>query len=122
MKTMQLVPAMEQGGVERGVVEVNRALSAIGWENVVVSAGGRLAEQIVADGGRHITLDVKSKNPFTYFSRAAKLMLCPDMTVKQAAARLKFSSEFYFSHFFKHMCGLSPKRYREKSVFSIGRK
>lgn len=73
MKTLQLVPAMEQGGVERGVVEVNRILVADGWENVVVSAGGRLAEQIVADGGRHVTLDVKSKNPFTYFSRAAKL-------------------------------------------------
>ena len=73
MKTMQLVPAMEQGGVERGVVEVNRALSSLGWENVVVSAGGRLAEQIVADGGRHVTLDVKSKNPLTYFFRAAKL-------------------------------------------------
>ena len=73
MKTLQLVPAMEQGGVERGVVEVNRALSAFGWENVVVSAGGRLAEQIVADGGRHVTLDVKSKNPLTYFFRAAKL-------------------------------------------------
>ena len=73
MKTLQLVPAMEQGGVERGVVEVNRALVAAGWENVVVSAGGRLADQIVADGGRHIVLDVKSKNPLTYFSRAAKL-------------------------------------------------
>lgn len=73
MKTLQLVPAMEQGGVERGVVEVNRALVAAGWENVVVSAGGRLAAQIVADGGRHIVLDVKSKNPLTYFTRAAKL-------------------------------------------------
>lgn len=73
MKTLQLVPAMEQGGVERGVVEVNRALVAAGWENVVVSAGGRLAGQIEADGGRHITLDVKSKNPFTYFTRAARL-------------------------------------------------
>ena len=73
MKTLQLVPAMEQGGVERGVVEVNRALVAAGWENVVVSAGGRLADQIVADGGRHITIDVKSKNPLTYLSRAAKL-------------------------------------------------
>jgi glycosyltransferase involved in cell wall biosynthesis len=40
---------------------------------VVVSAGGRLVKQIEADGGRHIHLDVKSKNPFTYFSRAAKL-------------------------------------------------
>lgn len=70
---MQLVPAMEQGGVERGVVEMNRAFAAHGWENVVVSAGGRLAETIVADGGRHVTLDVKSKNPLTYFSRVRRL-------------------------------------------------
>ncbi len=73
MKTMQLVPAMEQGGVERGVVEVNRAIVAAGWKNVVVSAGGRLAAQIEADGGRHVTLDVKSKNPLTCLFRAAKL-------------------------------------------------
>jgi glycosyltransferase involved in cell wall biosynthesis len=73
MKTMQLVPAMEQGGVERGVVEVNRELVRAGWENVVVSAGGRLAGQIESDGGRHVRLDVKSKNPFTFFFRARAL-------------------------------------------------
>lgn len=73
MKVMQLVPAMEQGGVERGVVEMNRAFAAHGWQNVVVSAGGRLADTITADGGRHVTLDVKSKNPLTYFSRARRL-------------------------------------------------
>ena len=73
MKTLQLVPAMEQGGVERGVVEMNRAIVGAGWENVVVSAGGRLADVVERDGGRHVALDVKSKNPLTYFSRAAKL-------------------------------------------------
>ena len=73
MKTLQLVPAMEQGGVERGVVEVNRALVAAGWENVVVSSGGRLVDQILADGGRHIGMDVKSKNPLTCVSRALRL-------------------------------------------------
>ncbi len=73
MKTLQLVPAMEQGGVERGVVEVNRVLVAEGWENVVVSAGGRLLAEIGRDGGRHVEMDVKSKNPFTFFSRASKL-------------------------------------------------
>lgn len=73
MKTMQLVPAMEQGGVERGVVEVNRAIVAEGWENVVVSAGGRMVADIVAAGGRHVTMDVKSKNPLTYFQRAFAL-------------------------------------------------
>ena len=73
MKTLQLVPAMEQGGVERGVVEMNRVIVGAGWENVVVSAGGRLAEQIEADGGRHVRIDVKSKNPLTFFFRAAAL-------------------------------------------------
>lgn len=73
MKTMQLVPAMDEGGVERGVVEMNRAIAAAGWENVVVSSGGRLAAQIEADGGRHITARVKSKNPFDCLARAAEL-------------------------------------------------
>ena len=73
MKTLQLVPAMEQGGVERGVVEMNRVIVGAGWENVVVSAGGRLAEQVVKDGGRHLVCDVKSKNPLTFFARAAAL-------------------------------------------------
>lgn len=73
MKTLQLVPAMEQGGVERGVVEMNRVIRGAGWENVVVSVGGRLAEQIVADGGRHLVCDIKSKNPLTFFARAAAL-------------------------------------------------
>lgn len=73
MKTLQLVPAMEQGGVERGVVEVNRAIVSAGWENVVVSAGGRLVDQVIADGGRHVEMDVKSKNPFTCISRALRL-------------------------------------------------
>jgi glycosyltransferase involved in cell wall biosynthesis len=78
LKTMQLVPAMEQGGVERGVVEVNRIIVNAGWENIIVSAGGRLLEKIVADGGQSIILDVKSKNPFTFFLRAHKLrkILC----------------------------------------------
>ncbi len=73
MKALQLVPAMEQGGVERGIVEMNRVLVDAGIENVVVSAGGRLVQSIRDAGSKHIALDVKSKNPFTYFLRALKL-------------------------------------------------
>lgn len=73
VKILQLVPALEQGGVERGVVEENRAFVARGWENVVVSSGGRLAAAIEADGGRHVAMDVKSKNPLTFLSRAYRL-------------------------------------------------
>lgn len=73
MKALQLVPAMEEGGVERYAVLLNRLLVANGWENVVVSKGGKLSAAIERDGGRHIALDLKSKNPLTYFVRAAKL-------------------------------------------------
>ena len=73
MKIVQLVPAMDQGGVERGVVEINRVLIAAGHDNLVVSVGGRLNERIIADGGRVANIDIKSKNPLTAFSRAKKL-------------------------------------------------
>lgn len=73
MKIVQLVPAMDQGGVERGVVEINRVLIAAGHDNLVVSVGGRLDERIIADGGRVAEIDIKSKNPLTAFSRAKKL-------------------------------------------------
>ena len=73
MTVVHLVPAMEQGGVESVVCDLNRAAAAAGWRSVVISKGGRLAERIAADGGRHVAMDIKSKNPLTYFSRAMKL-------------------------------------------------
>ena len=79
MKVVHLLPALEQGGVETVVCDLVRELgirdqeSGNGWESVVVSRGGRLVEKIAAAGGRHIALDLKSKNPLTYLSRAWKL-------------------------------------------------
>ena len=73
MTVVHLVPAMEQGGVESVVCDLNRVVVGAGWRSVVISKGGRLAERIAADGGRHVAMDLKSKNPLTYFSRALKL-------------------------------------------------
>ena len=79
MKVVHLLPALEQGGVETVVCDLVRELGArdqgsgIRWKSVVVSRGGRLVEKIEAAGGRHIALDLKSKNPLTYFTRARKL-------------------------------------------------
>lgn len=73
MKVVHLLPALEQGGVETVVCDLNRVLVGAGCESVVCSCGGRLADRIVRDGGRHIALNLKSKNPLTYFSRALKL-------------------------------------------------
>ena len=64
---------MEQGGVETVVCDLNRVLVKAGCRNVVLSRGGRLVGRIELDGGRHVALDLKSKNPLTYFSRAWRL-------------------------------------------------
>ena len=73
MKVVHLVPAMEQGGVESVVRDLNRALARAGHESVVVSVGGALASVLEADGGRHVRLDLKSKNPLTAIPRAMAL-------------------------------------------------
>ena len=79
MKVVHLLPALEQGGVETVVCDLVRELgnreqgTGNRWESVVISKGGRLVGKIEAAGGRHIALDLKSKNPLTYFTRAWKL-------------------------------------------------
>ena len=73
MTVVHLVPAMEQGGVESVVCNLNRVVVGAGWRSIVISKGGRLAGRIEADGGRHVAMDLKSKNPLTYFTRALRL-------------------------------------------------
>ena len=73
MKIVQVIPELNEGGVERGVVELNREYVKLGIESYVISNGGKLVEQIIIDGGNHITFDVCSKNIFTSFIRVSKL-------------------------------------------------
>ena len=73
MHIVQILPALDQGGVERGTVEFSRELVKLGHRSTVISSGGLLADQIVADGGEHIRLDVKSKNPLTALMRVCRL-------------------------------------------------
>ena len=73
MKIVQILPELNEGGVERGVMELSRELVKRGFESVVISRGGKLATQIKHDGGLHITLDVCSKNPLSAPWRIFKL-------------------------------------------------
>ncbi len=73
MHIVQILPELNQGGVERGAVELNRELVKRGHQSTVISAGGTQAAEIERDGGRHITLDVCSKNPLTFPFRVHKL-------------------------------------------------
>jgi len=71
LKVLQLLPALDSGGVERGTLEIARALVAAGHESVVLSKGGRLVEQLQREGSRHITLDLGRKSPTTFLQYRA---------------------------------------------------
>ena len=70
---LQVLPALETGGVERGTVEIAAALSAAGARPVVVSVGGLLVRDVERAGRRHITLPVDSKNPATIYRNVTRL-------------------------------------------------
>jgi glycosyltransferase involved in cell wall biosynthesis len=73
MKIVQILPELNEGGVERGVVELSRELVKKGFESIVISNGGKLAEQIKSDGALHVEFDVCSKNPLNAMVRIYKL-------------------------------------------------
>lgn len=71
LKVLQLLPALDSGGVERGTLEIARALVAAGHESVVLSKGGRLVEQLQREGSRHIARDLGRKSPATFLQYRA---------------------------------------------------
>jgi glycosyltransferase involved in cell wall biosynthesis len=65
LTVVQLLPALENGGVERSTVEIAQALARSGHRALVVSAGGRMVEALLAAGAEHIALDIGRKSPTT---------------------------------------------------------
>lgn len=65
---VQLLPQLNAGGVERGTLEINRALVAAGHRSIVISGGGRLVSQLESEGGEHVEMQVWKKSPVTLIS------------------------------------------------------
>lgn len=65
LTVIQTLPAMQAGGVERGVVEVSQALCERGHRSIVVSSGGRLVEEVQRHGAEHVSMPIHRKSPMT---------------------------------------------------------
>lgn len=65
LRVLQLLPALESGGVEKSTLEIAEALTDHGLGSYVASAGGRLVEPLLATGSTHIALDIGRKSPWT---------------------------------------------------------
>lgn len=71
---LQILPRLDQGGVERGTIEIANALKKKGWNSIVVSGGGRLVHELERCNTKHITLPVFSKNYFKMRKNAKELV------------------------------------------------
>lgn len=61
LTVIQILPELNSGGVERGTTEIANALVKAGHRSIVISAGGRLVEQLENEGTTHITLPIGEK-------------------------------------------------------------
>ena len=87
---MQVLPALNSGGVEQGVIDINAAIVKAGGRSIVVSNGGSRVHEIAKGGGTHIQLPVHSKNPLTIaanISRLRKVIRDQNVDVVHACSR-----------------------------------
>jgi len=62
LTVVQLLPALQSGGVERSTLEIASALVHAGHRAIVISAGGRLVPALEASGAEHVILDIGRKS------------------------------------------------------------
>ena len=90
LTVLQLLPALESGGVERGTLEVAHALIEHGHRALVMSAGGRLVAPLLASGAEHFTWPVGQKTFRTLLlvRRLRKFLLDQKVDIIHARSRV----------------------------------
>ena len=70
---LQVLPALDEGGVERGTIEMADAITRAGATALVASAGGRMVPLLERAGARHLTLPLLTKDPINILLNATRL-------------------------------------------------
>jgi glycosyltransferase involved in cell wall biosynthesis len=90
LTVLQLLPALESGGVERGTLEVAQALVEHGHRALVMSAGGRQVVPLVASGAEHFAWPIgkKSFKTLLLVGRLRKFLLEQKVNIIHARSRV----------------------------------
>ena len=90
LTVLQLLPALDAGGVEQGTVDVAAALVRHGHRSLVVSETGRLVPRLLAGGSEHIGWPVGRKSLLTLrlVARLQRLLLAEQVDILHARSRL----------------------------------
>ncbi|AIL13085.1 hypothetical protein IM40_05505 [Candidatus Paracaedimonas acanthamoebae] len=95
---LQILPALNQGGVERGTLDIAEGILKVGGKALVISAGGKLESQLKGIGAEHIKLPLNSKNPFTIWlniKRIQRIIKEQNVTLVHARSRGPAWSAYY---------------------------
>lgn len=74
LRILLVVPTLETGAADHGVVDLTRILAIAGHHPIVLSRGGRLQDMIAAHGGEFLEANVASKNPFVIVRNIGTIM------------------------------------------------
>jgi glycosyltransferase involved in cell wall biosynthesis len=90
LTVLQLLPALDGGGVEQGTLDVAAALVRHGHRSLVLSETGRLVPRLLAEGSEHICWPVGRKSLATLrlVSRLKRLLLLEQVDILHARSRL----------------------------------
>lgn len=90
LTVLQLLPALETGGVERGTLELAAGLVHAGHRSLVMSAGGQLVSRLVGQGSEHIEWPIGRKSLWTLRRVRALRRLLAEQNVDILHARSRF--------------------------------
>jgi glycosyltransferase involved in cell wall biosynthesis len=88
---LQMLPELNVGGVEQGVLDAARGYVARGHRSIVISHGGRLVPQLVAEGSIHHALPVHRKRIGTALAlipKVARIVRASGVDVIHARSRV----------------------------------
>jgi len=90
LTVVQMLPALESGGVEKGTLEVGKYLVDRGHRSIVISAGGRMAAQLVREGSEHVDWPVGAKRLTTlrYIRNVRELLVREQPDILHLRSRL----------------------------------
>ncbi|MEQ9115266.1 MAG: glycosyltransferase family 4 protein [Rickettsiales bacterium] len=95
---LQVLPELYTGGVERGTVDLSKELVNQNYKSLVASSGGVLVSSIKNQGGHHINLPLKSKNPISMFrniKRIKKIISKYNVDIVHARSRAPAWSAYF---------------------------
>jgi glycosyltransferase involved in cell wall biosynthesis/O-antigen ligase len=90
LTVVQMLPELESGGVERGTLEMGRYLAEHGHTSIVISGGGRMVDQLTAEGSVHYFWRVgeKSLRCLLYLLPLRRLLIEKQVDILHVRSRL----------------------------------